>query len=111
MQIEQHQHGAVTVIKPAGLLTQAGADELRSCALEAKTRSLGRMVLDASSVAFVDSRGLEVLVDVADELARSGRALKLCGASDLLNDILRLTGLSARFEHFEDVNAAVRSFL
>ena len=74
-------------------------------------RSLGRFVLDASMIAFVDSQGLEVLVTASDELAGSGRSVRLCGATETLREVLDLTGNADRFEHFADVNSAVRSFL
>ena len=111
MEIGLHNHGAVAVLKPNGPLVQEEADELKSRMLEVRARSLGRLVLDARGVPFVDSRGLEVLVEVAGEFAKSGQALKLCGANGVVREVLELTGLRSAFEHFEDVNAAVRSFL
>ena len=111
MEIAQHHHGAVAVIQPAGPLTQEDADELKSRMLEVRRSSLGWLVLDASTIPYVDSRGLEVLVEVAEELAQGGQALKLCGANEVLREVLELTELTSVFEHFVDVNSAVRSFL
>jgi len=37
--------------------------------------------------------------------------LKLCASNKTLREVLNLTGLSPLFEHFDDVNTAVRSFL
>jgi anti-anti-sigma factor len=59
----------------------------------------------------VDSRGLEALVDVTNEMSRSGQWLKLCAVNRTVRQVLELTGLSSQFEHFEDPNSAVRSFL
>jgi anti-anti-sigma factor len=73
--------------------------------------NLGRVVIDAASLHFVDSQGLESLADVADDLMRSGKGLKLCAANETLRQVIELTGLSPRFEHFDDANSAVRSFL
>lgn len=111
MEIEQHNHGAVAVVKPIGPVTQTDADELKRQLLEVRTRSLGRLVLDASGIPYADSRGLEVLVEVADELAQSGQALKLCGVNETLREILELTELTSALERFADANSAVRSFL
>ena len=44
-------------------------------------------------------------------LGRGGQALKICGATETLREILTLTGLSDEFEHDEDAQQAVRSFL
>ncbi len=61
---------------------------------------------------FIDSRGLEILLEVNEELHRAGRALKLCGLNDVLREVLDLTDVwRSSFEHFLDVNSAVRSFL
>ncbi len=68
-------------------------------------------MVDAAGVPFVDSRGLEVLVESAGDLSQSGRSLKLCGVGDTLREVLDLTGLDSLFEFYEDVNAGARSFL
>ena len=111
MNIERNTHGAVTVLKPVGAVTKADADELYVQLVDVGRQSLGRLVLDVGAVPFMDSRGLEVLLEFNEELSTSGRALKLCGLSDLLREVLELTELSSSFECFEDVNSAVRSFL
>ena len=111
MQIDRHQHGAVSVLKPIGPISADDAEELKKRTLEAWTKNLGRLVLDASAVPYVDSRGLEVLVEVAEELARGGQALKLCGANEVLREVFELTDVASGFQQFTDVNAAVRSFL
>ena len=111
MQIQQHRHGAVTVLVPKGPLAGEDAEELRSRLLEALRESRGRIVLDAAGIPMVDSRTLEVLVEVTGEMASTGQTLKLCAANGTLRQVLELTELASLFEHFEDANAAVRSFL
>ncbi|MCP3904443.1 MAG: STAS domain-containing protein [Planctomycetes bacterium] len=111
MEIKQQMHGAVTSVKPMGPVTGDDADALRSTLLRTRTKSLGRLVLDASSVPFVDSVALEALLDVTEELGQSGQALKLCGANELIREVLELTGLAPMFEHYADVRSAVRSFM
>lgn len=111
MEVVEQRHGAVTVVKPMGPLVQQDAVKFRQRLGEVMGRSLGRFVVDASMIAFVDSQGLEVLVTASDELADSGRSVRLCGATETLREVLDLTGNANRFEHFADVNSAVRSFL
>lgn len=111
MEIQRQTHGAVTALRPVGPVIGDDADRLRQVLLETRAKSFGRLVLDVSSVAFVDSRGLEAMLDVTEELAKSGQALKLCGENELLREVLELTDLATLFEHYEDVNSAVRSFL
>lgn len=111
MKIEEKSHGAVTVVKPMGPITQEGSGVLLAHLLDARTRSLGRLVIDTSAVTYVDSSGLEVLLEVSEELGRSGQALKLCGLQDMVREVLELTDLASSFDHFDDVTTAARSFL
>jgi anti-anti-sigma factor len=111
MKVQTQQRGAVTVIRPDGPLVAADAEEFRQRLTDEIRQNLGRVVLDASAVPFVDSKGLESLVDVTSELAQSGKALKICSLSDTLSEVMELAGVSAEFEHFDDVIGAVRSFL
>lgn len=111
MNIERQQCGAVTVVKPDGPLTFAEAEEFKTTFLDVMKETLGRVIIDASAVAYVDSRGLGVLVDITQELAQSGKLLKLCAVNETVRQVLHLTGISPQFEHFEDSNSAVRSFL
>ena len=111
MEIQQHNHGAVTVLKPIGPLCEEDADEVKTLTIDVSARNLGRVVIDASAVPYVDSRGLEVLVEVAEVLAQGGQALKLCGANEVLREVIELTDVAPQLEQFPDVNAAVRSFL
>jgi anti-anti-sigma factor len=111
MEVIEVIKGAVKVLKPRGPLVAGDADQFKRAALEASSANLGRIVVDASAIAFVDSRGLEVLAEVSDELASSGLTLKLCGTNETVREVLDLTELAGLFEYYEDDNAAVRSFL
>jgi anti-anti-sigma factor len=111
MQIQEQRQGAVTVLRPVGPLTQADVEQFKTRLLQVRQTSLGRFVLDVTSVPYVDSSGLEALVETNDELARSGQSLKLSGINETLREVLDLTDLSLRFEQYEDVSGAVRSFL
>ncbi|TVQ62363.1 MAG: anti-sigma factor antagonist [Phycisphaerales bacterium] len=110
MEVTSRQHGAVTVLKPEGSLDAAAAPALLSRVRGELERALGRVVLDASALPFMDSVGLESLVDLADEFEKVGLTLKVCAANETIREVLDLTGVGPRFEHFEDVSSAVRSF-
>ena len=99
------------VVKPTGPHTGADADNLKARLLKFLAEIHGRFVLDASAIPLVDSKGLEALVAVNDEMISTGKAMKICGANETIRQVFRLTGLGGLFEHFEEVSAAVRSFL
>lgn len=109
--VTEQRHGAVAVIKPDGPCVLEQAESLNQVAL-AKVRPLmGRIVIDLSSSAYVDSLGLETLLDLADAMDKCGQPLRLAGVSATVREVLDLTGLTNRFEFHEDTNLAVRSFL
>ncbi len=110
MRVTEYQHGAVTVVKPEGSLSEDDAIAFASTLRDTVSRSLGRVVVDASTMHFVDSKGLEALLDIADELADAGSSLKLCALNDTVRDVLDITGIASHFEHYEDAPSAVRSF-
>jgi len=111
MEIHEQRKGAVTVLMPDGPLIGDDADTFRERAIMIFGRSLGRVVVDASKLAFVDSKGIEALVDVNEHISQSGQALKLCNTNKTICEVLSLTEMTSLFEQYEDVNAAVRSFL
>ena len=111
MEIQEQRQGAVIILKPMGALIEPDSRLFKEHATETLTRSMGRVIVDASAIPFVDSSGVESLVDLTEQLAQSGRALKLCAASETLREVLDLVGWSHAFEYFGDVNAGVRSFL
>jgi len=111
VEITENRHGAVAVVKPTGPLMGADAERLKAHLADVTSRSLGRFVLDASAIPLADSRGLEVLAEAAQELGDSGQTLRMCGAGETLREVLELTELAGLFEHYADVNTAVRSFL
>jgi len=111
MVLKEQKCGAVTVLKPEGPLKGEDAEQFHKRVTELLSGSLGRCVVDATAIQFVDSQGLEALVDANEEVAQTGQSLKLCGVNETIRQVLELTELASQFEYFADVNAAVRSFL
>jgi len=109
--LKEQKCGAVHVLRPEGPLKGADAEQFKERLVQLMAASLGRCVVDASAIQFVDSAGLEALVDANEAFAQTGQSLKLCGANETVRMVLELTELSGGFEYFADTSAAVRSFL
>lgn len=111
MKITEQRQGAVSVIRPSGPLTAEEAPLLREHVGRELAGNLGRVVLDMSEIPYVDSVGLEALVDITEQMGEGAQVLRLCGANKTVREVLTLTDLAGMFDHFDDVTTAVRSFL
>lgn len=111
MKTQLQRTGAVTVVRPDGPIIGDDADRFKTEVLGAIHENLGRVIIDASCLTYVDSRGLEVLLEATEYLAHSGQTLKLCALNKTVRQVLELTGLSSQFEYYDDTNTAIRSFL
>ncbi len=111
MQIDEQKHGAVTVLRPRGSVAGDDAKDFAQRLVRSVRESLGRVVLDASAVSFVDSLALEALLDAGDALEDMGQTLRLCGVSETVREVLELTGVAQSIEQYATVSDAVRSFL
>lgn len=111
MEIDKKRIDGTTVITPHGPLAKADADQFRGIVLEVRTHTDGKLVLDASTVPFADSRGLEAMLDITDAVqSENGEVLHVAASNDTLREVMELTGIAGDFEFFEDVASAVRSF-
>ena len=108
---EQKCQGAVDVISGGDRISGAHVAELATV-LEARLeRGQPHVVLDLQGVAIIDSAGLELLLDSHEKYQRIGGALKLANPGALCREVLKATGVGARFEIFGDTRSAVRSFV
>lgn len=111
MRIHEEKHGAVTVVRPEGPLTEPDTETLAPRLQTLARQSLGRFALDVSAVPYIDSAGLEMLADVLDQMTGAGQTLRLCSVNETLREVFDLTGLATQIEQYEDANSVVRSFL
>ena len=111
MKVSEQRQGAVTILRPESALIAADVQEFAAYANRAVTGSMGRLVIDMSDVAFIDSGGLELLLDITEKLGKAGQSLHLCHENKTIREVLQLTDLDQQFDHFEDLTTAVRSFL
>lgn len=111
MEIDEQKLGAVLVFRPHGALTEADAGVFADRFRAAVSASMGKCVLDSSDISYIDSAGLEALLDMSDSLSDLGQTLRISNVNDTLRETFALTKISSAFEYFDDNNAAVRSFL
>jgi anti-sigma B factor antagonist len=107
----QKQQGVVDIISGGDRISGEHVAELAEVLDARLGTGQPQIVLDMQSIALVDSAGLELLLDFQEKCQRMGGALKLAGASALCREVLKATGVGARFEIYRDSGGAVRSFV
>jgi anti-anti-sigma factor len=104
------RQGAVQVVAGKETLAEQNLDELNRLLEGCLSEPTPRVVLNLTDVPLFDSLGLEWLLDAVERCAERGGQLQISSANPLCRDILSATGVGDRFEQFEDVRAAIRSF-
>ncbi|MEM7623916.1 MAG: STAS domain-containing protein, partial [Planctomycetota bacterium] len=100
MNITTKQHGALLVVTPDGPINQETTAAFATTASEATRTAAGRVAFDLARVPFIDSEGLEALLDAADRLESIGHTARLVHASDIVSEVLELVGVDRRFQYF-----------
>jgi len=103
MKIDQEHYEDMTMLVLHDSLVGDDAAQLGEVLAGVLAENPQDLVIDVSKVAQIDSKGLEVLVDATEQLIRSGRALKLTAADEILREILELTELASLFEYSDSV--------
>lgn len=111
MKIERQQVGTVEVCIPFGPLVEEDAQEFAETLIERLRGPNPRIVVSLHEVPYVDSIALEGFADAADELDDMASRLKLVKVTPSCREAMELTGLAGRFQFFEEVRDAVRSFV
>lgn len=111
MQIQEKLVGNVTVLEIHGKILMGEGD----VAIKRKIDELlgagaKNVVLDLSSVPYIDSSGLGELIRCFTAVRKTGGNLKLANLTDKIVDLLTITKLVTVFEYFKSVDEAVISF-
>jgi anti-anti-sigma factor len=108
---QQKCQGAVDVITGGDRISGEHVVELSALLKGRVERGQPQIVLDLQSIVLIDSAGLEMLLNFQEKCQRMGGALKLANVGALCREVLKATGVGARFEMFRDSGGAVRSFV
>lgn len=103
--------GAVDVVKPMAPLDQENSAEFLETVATGLSAGKPMVVLDMGDIPLIDSAGLDSLLDFQDTLQDRGGAVKLAAATQLCQEVLRITGVDQRFETYDEVKTAVGSFV
>jgi anti-sigma B factor antagonist len=109
MQLEDRKEGNVVIIKVLDKRLDAQAANGFKDKLSGYISSGSRLiVLNMSEVDFVDSSGLGAMVSVLKSLGEKGR-LAICGITDPVMRLFKLTRMNKVFSIFEEESEAIRA--
>lgn len=110
MNIQSTRYDDVAVLTIRGDLNTETVDSFKEQLEQCETDGLVYVAVDCSELEALDSIGLEELLDAQDRCENRHGGIKLCGMDETLLKILEITRLQRRFETFESLDAAVKSF-
>ncbi|MEJ2195899.1 MAG: STAS domain-containing protein [Ignavibacteriaceae bacterium] len=68
------------------------------------------VVIDLGGVSFVSSSGIGILISAYTTMKNNGGNLKIANISDKVKGLLSITKLDSIFEHYSEVDEALKSF-
>lgn len=102
--------GAIDVIKAPATLSGSDCNQCEADIRASVNRHRVRIVLDMSSTALIDSKGLEMLLDCNEVCLKRGGELVLAGPTPLCAEILDITGIEQELNCHKDLRSALGSF-
>ena len=97
MHIGEERVGGTLVIAPEGRVDSVSSTELERLVVSRIDAGEKRLVLDLSSVEYISSAGLRVLLMAAKRLKGPPAALVLCGMGPSVRTVLELAGFLPLF--------------
>ena len=91
-QIRSETHGDNGRLWLAGELDIASAPRLQEAAESMLARRVSRVAIDLSELAFIDSSGLRLLIDLHDRAGADGWSLALVNPSEPTRAVFEITG-------------------
>ena len=111
MKIKDHFHGKIVVLELNGNLM--GGDETTEVHDKVKTliqEGFVNIVIDLSSVKWMNSSGLGVLMSALSSCKNAGGMLKIANVTKKVESLLMITQLTKIFHNYDSTEKAVASF-
>jgi anti-anti-sigma factor len=109
MKVSEQVHGNVTILCPHGPLVGEELQDLRRAVETAGASQARRVILDMADVPYLDSGGIEYLLETCNLGVSSFRRPKLAALSETCLEVLELTDVLPRLEVYDTVENALRS--
>ncbi len=111
MNLETAPQGTDTaVIRCDGRLTMVTAAALKAAVTATVADGRPHVVIDLTSVPFIDSSGLGALVSGLKETRQAGGDLRIVGAAEQVRTVLGLTNLDRVLHPYDKIEDATRAW-
>lgn len=111
MNLEHRTQAGIDIIKLPQRLMMADAADARAALKDIINQGgSGKLILDLTNTAFMDSSGLAVLVSGLQAARKREGDIYLFGMSNTVRALFELTRLHTVFQIFDDEAAALRAF-
>ena len=110
MQLSHENYGNVTALSLKGDFTADDTENFTRLVDDRLVHDVHDFVVDLEKAPFVDSAGLEALLDLRDKAQERLGMVKLAAADENVLKILQMTRLDKQFETHGDLIEAVKSF-
>ena len=111
MKIKKTKMGLISYIDPEVPIANEWVQEFKKVLEDCFKDKEFKIVINFHSVPYIDSDGLDVLLDTLVEVRRRGGSIKISDPNPICNDIFIATRLNTLFEIYTNVDKAGRSFL
>lgn len=111
MKIESQQYNDVMVLQLQGEFTGDTLKSLEDAVSNAFAEKVSAVILDMAKVVFIDSMALEYLVELAERFRDHTRQFKIAGLDENCQKILEVTRLLTKFDAYDELTEAVKSFV
>ncbi len=109
--IEQSKVGSFTVLSMKDSLSRDNAYVLKSLCQDLISEKKLQIVLDCKNIPYMDSQGLETLLQIRDTIRQSNGSFVLVGLNDVCNDIMIATRLNTALFIEKDIHQVIKKGL
>lgn len=97
MSIEQERREDLLIVRPRGRLDSSSAPEMERLVTESLDAGVQRLVLDFTSLDYISSAGLRVVLVAGKKLRASKGKMVLVGLQDMVREVFEMSGFLALF--------------
>ncbi|MEW6170868.1 MAG: STAS domain-containing protein [Candidatus Omnitrophota bacterium] len=110
MKIAQENKNDVVICKIDGEINISTSPELRKFFDNLVQNKTKKIILDFTSLSYIDSSGLATLIELLQRIKKIDGKFYICNMSDKIKNIFEITKLHKLFEVFENQELALNKF-